>query len=839
MMTNNDPGPAARVADFWRERPRWQRITAISLLALAVFLGVAWHMCFFQGCPDVRKLASYQPGGAPEVLDRNGKKIADLAPVEGQLVRLLTLPPYVPEAFIAVEDQRFREHGAIDLRRVLGALVADIKAGGADEGSSTLTMQLARNLFPERIRGRERTLMRKLLEVRVAREIESEFDKNEILELYLNHIYFGDGARGVEAAARHYFGVPASGLTIAQAALLAALPKGPSAYHPRRHPDKARERRDLVLSLMAEQKKITPQQAAEAKAQPLGVVRRTASKAGTGDQGIAPYFVEEVRREIEDQLGTQLYEKPLRITTTLDQNAQRAAEEELERQLRAVESGAVGAFKGPRYDPTGVAAEEGSAYLQGAVVAIEPKTGDVLAWVGGRDFRQSRFDRVAISERQTGSAFKPFVYAAALLAGHTMAEVLSDQPLTLNLGGRTTWSPKNFDGTYADRITMRDALVHSKNIATVRLAQEVGVHNVATLAESAGIAPPIDEQPSMALGTVAVSPLELVSAYTTFANLGDRVDPRLVTKVEDVDGNVLWAPEVKATHVLDPGVAYIVTDVLKEVITRGSAASVRQAGFQAPAAGKTGTTNDGTDTWFVGYTPDVLAGVWIGFDKPQPIVPRATGGKVAAPVWARMMQRILAGRPRSDWTPPPGLTTAYVDASTGFVLASGCVPTPGAAAYKEVFQQSRLPTAVCPSSGQVDPSLVAGMNGLAMDSEEQIDAGLAPLPGAQAVSSVPDEERDGSEAHSYAAPPSAGEPAATAGSLAAQPRPTDGASVPSYGNQPPMPGAAPARRPTPAPAVTTPAATPAPATPPPATTAPAAEPPPDDEPAEDASPPPF
>jgi penicillin-binding protein 1A len=663
-----------------------------------LFIGATWARCGLAGCPDVRRLTSYQPGGAPVLLDRDGKPFADLAPVEGEVVPLKSLPRHVPQAFIAAEDRRFYEHGAVDLRRVVGALLANLKAGSYEEGSSTLTMQLARNAFPDRIPGQRRTLGRKLLEIRVAQEIEGQFSKDEILELYLNHIYFGNGARGIEAAARHYFGIPASKLDLPQAAFLAGLPKGPSHYDPRRNPKQARERRDLVLSLMEEQKRITSETAAAARKVPLRVVRK--ARTARGDDGFAPYFVEEVRRQLEDHFGDSLYDETLRITTTLDTTLQKAAEEELERQLRAVESGALGRFTGPRYAPAAVGDEEGTPYLQGIVVALRVDSGDVLAWVGGRDFRQSRFDRVRSSRRQVGSAFKPFVYATALAAGHSLSEPLSDEPLRMSLGGRRYWAPQNFDRRFEGQVTLRDALVRSKNVPTVRLAQAVGVAEVAGTAERAGIEPPIPDEPSMALGTVSVSPLELTAAYTPFAGSGEGAKPRTVLRVERPDGEVVWEPEAERRHVLEPAVAYLVTDVLREAIARGTGTAVREAGFQGPVAGKTGTTNDGADAWFVGYTPEVVATVWMGFDQPRPIVPQATGGRVAVPVWARMMRRFYQGRPMPKaWAPPSGVIEATVDPATGLVLASGCQPQ-GGAARREVFLAGNAPREVCPWSGE-------------------------------------------------------------------------------------------------------------------------------------------
>jgi penicillin-binding protein 1A len=713
-----------RIADRWQRTSGRARGLLFGGLGLVVLLGAAWHFCFFMGCPDVHRLASYQPGGAPVLVDRHGKEFANLTPLEGEVVTLKSLPKHVGEAFIAVEDRRFREHGATDFRRILGALVANVKSGEVEEGSSTITMQLARNVFPERLPGNKRTLGRKLLEVRVAQEIEDEFSKDEILEMYLNHIYFGNGARGVEAAARHYFGRNAKDLTLDQAALLAALPKAPTHYDPRRKAKAARERRDLILGLMEEQKRITPQEAEAARQAPLGVVaKRRARKA---EAPFAAYFVEEVRRQLEDILGPDLYDDKLRIHTTLDRTAQSAAEEELERQLAAIEGGKLGRFSGPRYAAVTPPGEEETPYLQGAVVVLEAKTGDVLAWVGGRDFNQSRFDRVKSAQRQAGSAFKPFIYATALQSGRTLNQRITDEPLKVSLDRRRSWEPRNFDLAFDGPITLRDALVRSKNIPAIKLAQEVGYSNVAAFAEEAGVEPPIPQEPSMALGTVSVSPLELTAAFSAFANLGDGVKPRLLSKVVHPDGRVLWEDEAPRTHrVMGAGVAYLVTDALREALWRGTGTAVPQAGFRGPAAGKTGTTNDGADAWFVGYTPDLVGTVWLGFDERRTIMPKATGGRLAAPAWARIMSRIYKERPRPEgWARPSDVVDATVDSLTGFVLAAGCQSPAGGTAYREVFLNGTMPVSVCPSQGQPEMLDLLTADAALPDYESGMETGL-------------------------------------------------------------------------------------------------------------------
>jgi len=797
-----------RLSERWRETRPAVRVLVLGIPALAILLAVAWSRCLFMGCPDVHRLASYQPGGASVLLDRNGKAFADLAPIEGELIRLPTLPKHVPEAFIAVEDQRFRDHDAIDLRRVLGAVWNNVRAGGVQEGSSTLTMQLARNVFPEDLPGQERTLGRKILEVRVAQEIEDAFSKDEILEMYLNHIYFGNGARGIEAAARHYFGRGAKDLTLPQAALLAAMPKAPSHYDPRRHPKEARERRDLVLSLMAEQKRITADEAEAARKAPLGAVPKP--RAEKPDAPFAAYFVEEVRRELEDRLGDDFYAHKLRVHTTLDGTAQRAAEEELERQLRAIEGGALGSYAGPRYTPALQVADDGETpYLQGAVVALDASTGDVLAWVGGRDFLHSRFDRVKSARRQAGSAFKPFVYAAAVASGRMLNQKVLDQPLEVSLGGHRSWKPKNFDGAFDGEITLRDALVRSKNVPTVRLAQDVGTRRIAEFAQEAGIDPPISEQPSMALGTVAVSPVELAAAYTAFASLGDGVRPRFVVRVDAEDGRVLWqADEPERRHVLDAAVAYVITDALEDVLTRGTGTAVRESGFRAPAAGKTGTTNDGADTWFVGYTPEVVAAVWMGFDRQRPIMAKATGGRLAAPVWARLMTRFYAGRqPPSPWPMPAGVVEGMVDPQTGLLLASGCAPWSGVA-YKELFVHGAVPVTVCPSQGPIMTAEMLPLPPLP-DYEEGMETGvpLEDVPKTTPPGGEPVRLGDGTPAtepmRSYApsspipapsAPPSAAAPSPAAPSPAAvAPVPASRPSAPPADEPAPEPTREPVR----------------------------------------------
>ncbi len=673
------------------------RITPRGLLIANVVVwlgvGVLWQRCGVGGCPTVARLASYQPGGASVLLDRDGEPFADLSPIDHEVVPLDALPDHVSAAFIAVEDQRFHEHSGLDLRRVGGAMVANLRARGFAQGFSTITMQLARNVWPETLPGQERTLQRKILEVRVARAIEREFTKPEILELYLNNIYFGSGAYGIEAAARNYFGKPAAELRLSEAATLAAMPKSPVLYNPRRYEERARERRNLVLRLMAEQERISSDDARAAQVAPLDV-RRDPPTRRVDERLVAPYFAEAVRRVLEDRLGETIYTTRLEVHTTLDRDAQRTAERQLERQLDRIEAGRHGAFDGDTYRS---GSTEEPDYLQGAVVVLEAATGDVLALVGGRDYAQSRFDRATRARRQAGSAFKPFVYAAALAQGFAPSQRIKDDTLRMELEGGEIWVPQNYTGDYRGFVTLRQALVASRNVPTIRLAQDVGLDNVERLAERAGIRSEIPNVPSAAIGVAAVTPLELTAAYTAFANSGIAAEPRFVTHVVNGVDEIVWDNEPDTDQVLRPEVAYLITDMLTDAVDVGTASAVRDAGFRSAAAGKTGTTDEGMDAWFVGYTPDLVAGVWIGFDRPRAIVGDASGGDLAAPLWGRLMADIYEGRSTPEpWPRPEDITEQPIDPSTGLLLVEGCHPETGSA-ESELFIAGDEPAATCPA----------------------------------------------------------------------------------------------------------------------------------------------
>ncbi len=671
----------------WFKR-HWKALAGIAGVLLVIF-AVLYQRCGLAGCPDVDQLKGYIPDEASVIVDHEGEEIGKLFLTQRTIVPLDTLPKHVPAAFIAMEDRRFYDHNGVDWRRVFGAAYKNIKSLGIEEGSSTITMQLARNVFPEKLPAYKKTLFRKIAEARVARQIEKEFTKNEILELYLNQIYFGHGAWGIEAAAQEYFGKPAAKLTLSEAATLAAIPRAPSRINPRSNRELALEGRKVVLERMVEQKMITADEAADA-----ADARLRLRHGNLKTSNPAPYFVEAVRNILEDQLGDAIYSEGYTIHTTLDATLQRVLEEELSRQLRAVESGAYGRFPymtlaAARAD-TSSDQEDATSYLQAAAIFMDTKTGDIRALIGGRSFDDSEFNRALMARRQPGSAFKPFVYATAFDQGYAPTYRLYDRPLRLVLDRRNVWEPKNYDGTYSDVVTMRDALAQSKNVPTVRLATEVGISRIIDTARRMGLSGRIPAVPSVVLGSAEVTPVEMTAAFAAFANLGDRPEPRFVTSVVDRDGHIVWASEARRDPVIDPATAFLTVSLMQDVIDRGTATSVRAVGYTEPAAGKTGTTNDAADIWFIGFTPNIVGTIWMGFDKRKTIVRGATGGELAAPVWGRVMRR--TNQRSGGWAPPPGVEMRMVD-QYGNLLADNC-PVVGEL-RREYFLQGTAPMASC------------------------------------------------------------------------------------------------------------------------------------------------
>jgi penicillin-binding protein 1A len=665
------PREPARV---WMRR-QWRPLTALALACVGTVLFDAWlTTCGFSGCPTRGEIRAFRPGEGGKIVDRSDRFLGRIAIVRRVNVPIDAIPLHVRQAFLATEDRRFYEHNGLDWRGLIRAAASNVRHLGVREGFSTITMQVARNSFLVKMRG-GRTLRRKLIELRLTRLIEGELTKDQILELYLNLIYLGNGMNGVEAASRDLFGKSVSKLTIGEGAVLAALPKGPSAYTPRDHPDRALRRRNLVLALMAEEGYLTPGEASTAARQPLAI----AEDEWRPDTGNEPLALDAVRVFIDSILPDALQEGDVTVYTTLDLTAQKAADRAVLRQAAVVSRETQ--FSGGRLTEP----------AQGALIAMDPRTGDIRALVGGRRSKKG-FNRAFRARRQPGSAFKPFVYAAALRAGMTPATLVDDEPVEVTQG-RTVWRPANYEGNYIGTISLTKALAVSSNAAAVRVSQTVGIPSVIQAARRNGIASPLPSYPAIALGAVDVTPLELVAAYAPFANGGLRVHPRLVRRIESADGTVLWAAEVVPPDtVMDPRDAYQLTSMLRGVVDNGTARTVRDAGVRGPVAGKTGTTNNAADVWFVGYTPSLVAGVWFGYDTPKQIAPHASGGHLAAPAWADFY---LSGwhEPASSangWTPPAGMTMRIIDPNTGMLANEWCPVK-----KREYFKPGTEPTETC------------------------------------------------------------------------------------------------------------------------------------------------
>ncbi|MDB4950361.1 MAG: penicillin-binding protein family [Gemmatimonadetes bacterium] len=657
---------------------------AVGLVVGGGVLAWLWPRCSGSECPDVAALRTYTPPQASTLYDRDGKLVASLAPERRIVVPLARIPAHVSGAFLSVEDKRFYRHRGVDWRRAAGALARDVRHLRYDQGFSTVTMQLARNVFPQHL-NRAKTLRRKLWEIVLARRIEAEFSKEQILEMYLNQIYLGEGLYGVEAAARGYFGKPAAQLTVGEAALLAALPRAPSYYTPRRNPTAALQRRNVVLGLMAEAGVVSAADAAAAKQEPLHLAPPAEAA------GAAPYFIQAVRQELQEHFGAEAATAGLRVYTTLDRGLQAAAELELRRQITAVELGAFGRFRHPSCARGGVPADQ---CLQGLFVALDPRTGDVMALVGGRDYALSQFDRARQARRQAGSAFKPIVYAAALGMG---------LPITTPLVGpgvqdtvESTYRPADH---VADSVTldMRSGLALSSNRAAVAVGEKAGAGRVVELAHAMGLSTPIQPFPSTFLGAADVIPLEMVASYAAFTNGGTAVAPRLIQRVTDAQGHVVYEGATRRRYVLSPSVAFLTTSLMREVVDRGTGTGVRTAGglpYSIPAAGKTGTTNAAADVWFVGVTPDLVAGVWMGFDRPQAILLSASGGGIAAPVWGRVLASYYRTHPAPPpWVAPADVVTRQIDGGTGYLATPMC---PGSQVREEFYASGTEPKDYCP-----------------------------------------------------------------------------------------------------------------------------------------------
>ncbi|MGH7407309.1 MAG: penicillin-binding protein 1A, partial [Candidatus Methylomirabilales bacterium] len=622
--------------------------------------------------PRLERLEIFTPGEPSLLLSKDGEPFATLTQEHRVFVPLAQIPRVLREAVIATEDSRFYRHGAVDWTAMARAALSNLAAGHLREGGSTITQQLAKTLFLTP----ERTVTRKLQEIHLAQKIEERYSKDKILELYLNAVYFGHGAYGVEAATRTYFSKSVRALTLPEAALLAGLIRAPGLYSPLLDAARAKARRDHVLHRMVAEGFMKEPAAKVAARAP---VRITPLFKGRGTAG---HFVDYVREVLEERYGAVLLARGgLRVTTTLDLALQRQA---LEAVRAGVKAGAAALAPSPRRGATPQAPPRGEQEgpgLEGALVAVEPATGAIRAMVGGTAYGRSQFNRAARARRQPGSAFKPFVFAAAFERGISAADLLEDAPARYPKGlgkQREAWAPDNYDRRYRGPVTVRRALEESINVPTVRLLESVGVDGVVEVARRLGIRGPLRREYALALGVSEVTLLELTAAYAALANGGSLAAPHAIVRVEEPGGRLLEEYRPAVQPALKEEVAYLLTSVLQGAVERGTGQKAQTVG--RPAAGKTGTSQDAADLWFVGYTPELAAGVWLGYDVPRSLGPHETAGRLAAPLWADFMRRGLASRPPTDFPVPEGVFFLEVDARTGAPAAPG---SPGA--MREVF----------------------------------------------------------------------------------------------------------------------------------------------------------
>lgn len=624
-------------------------------LFAAIICGVALGAIFamVRDLPQIRALEDFSPSAVTRIYSADQVLLAELYKKRRDPVPLSKIPETLRQALIATEDRQFYEHSGVDLKGIARAIVRDIMAGEFVEGASTITQQLSKTLFLTS----EKTLERKLKEAFLALQLERRYTKDEILELYLNQVYYGSGAYGVQAAARKFFEKSVSELNIAECALIAGMPKAPSVYSPLVNPELAVERRNLVLRQMLAVGAITQSQYETAKSRPY----KPAAKPDNATR--APYFVSHVKKILEDEIGAaRLYTGGLTIETTLNFEMQQHAETAVKNGLKALED---------RMAKNGVQ----NPSPQAALVAVDVRTSGILAMVGGRDYYKSPYNRATTARRQPGSAFKPVVYARAIEQGFSQGSLLLDAPVAFQ-GKRpdVMWEPENFSHTYQGEITLRKALTRSKNIPAVRLMEKLGSSSVIRFARRLGIDSKLSPNFSLALGTSELTLMELTSAYAVFANSGKRLPPTPVQAVKDKSNRVIWQPKVKQQAVMSEAGAAIMVDILQGVITEGTGGKARR--ISRPVAGKTGTTNKYKDALFVGFSPSLACGVWVGNDNYTTLGPYETGARAALPIWTEFMEKSLKDRPYRFFDVPDNLVKRAMDPDSGVISPDkpGTVP---------------------------------------------------------------------------------------------------------------------------------------------------------------------
>jgi len=663
ILNKNKP---TRALPAGKTRP-WTHVHLTVFLLIIVFclsmmIGATLYLFIVLDVPTINSLAAYQPNNTSYIYDDQGRTIARAYRQNRTVIPLSAMPELLPQAFVAAEDARFYEHSGVDAWSISRALIHNLKSGARGQGGSTITQQVARALLLTP----EKTYTRKIKEAILAYRIDNALSKKEIIHIYLNQIYLGSGAYGVAAAAEVYFDKHVRDLNLAEISLLAGLPQAPSRYSPFRHFKLAKKRQAYVLNRMAAEGYITPTAARKAFQQTL--LWGTPTEYPKENN----YFIQHVKKYVEHKYGSQqLLTGGIRVYTTLDQQLQKAA-------TMAIRRGAANWVIRQEQDSK-------NKLPQAALVAIEVKNGLIRAMVGGTNFSKSQFNRATQSRRQPGSAFKPIIYAAALENGMTPATMIIDEPLHLQ-GAKAEefWEPQNFSEKFYGPTSLRNGLVYSRNVVTIKILQQIGVTKAIDLAKRLGITAPLSSNLSLALGSSGISPLELTRAYTAFANNGILTTSSFIKKITDSNGNILEEHRPEARRVMAADTAYQVTRLLEGVIDEGTGKSVRSIGI--PAAGKTGTTDQNMDAWFIGYTPQIAAGVWVGHDQKIPLGDTETGGKAAAPIWLDFMNQAKALYPSGEFEIPAGIVILPINNETG---------QPGSKYDKEVsweaFKKNQLP----------------------------------------------------------------------------------------------------------------------------------------------------
>ncbi len=776
----------------------WWKITLLVLGVLTVLVvgsavGAFWYLS--QDLPALDSLQEYQPSLVSRVYSDDRQVIGQYYIERRLLTPLADIPQSLTQAVIAVEDARFFEHPGLDVIGILRATWTNLRRGGRVEGASTITQQLARSLFLSP----ERTFVRKFKELILAYKIEVILSKEQILEMYLNQIYFGQGAYGVAAASQTYFGKDPGALNLAESALLAGLPKSPNNYSPYKYPERAKKRQEHVLARMEEGGFVTAAEQQEAAAKLLSFRR-------PGSEQIAPYFIENARQHLVAKYGeTMVYKGGLEVFTTLNTEMQKAAERAIHNGLHQLDKRQ--GWRGPldhkeittlidkAAAPPVATPQEGdllqgvvtkvgkdhvlvlagstegrlafddmawarrrlkgrdltkdvtvlpstkqvlkpgdvievavkkvgrdgvqfrleqTPVVEGALVAIDPRTGAIRAMVGGYDFGRSEYNRAVIAHRQAGSAFKPLIYATALNQGSSPSTVVVDAPVVYEeVDSEKIWKPDNYEKRFFGVISLREALIHSRNLATVRLLEKVGIRPVVEFSKSIGITSPLNQDLSLALGSSSVGLLELTSAYGVFANQGIRLDPYSIATVQDANGHALEQTLFEPRQALSKETAYLITNMLEDVIQRGTGQSAKSLG--RPIAGKTGTTNDYTDAWFIGYTPNLAVGVWVGFDDIRTLGETESGAHAALPIWIEFMTEALKKVQVMPFEIPDDIQFVRVDPSTGLLAADQ-----GDRAVVELFSKGTEPTQSAPV--RIDPTDFYKL--------DQVQDGQVPVTGA-------------------------------------------------------------------------------------------------------------